>query len=85
MDFHLTYSSDIKRCISHSGISKESLQKMAWKERKKEREERRKSTAEEELRRIEDREKILERERQLEEERKVDFLKILNISNTEPS
>lgn len=61
--------SDFKRVIAAIGRSKESLQKQALKERKKEREERRRLTAEEELARCAEREKLLEREKQLEEER----------------
>ncbi|GFR92729.1 switch-associated protein 70 [Elysia marginata] len=61
--------SDFKRVIVAIGTSKESLQKQALKERKRDREERRRLTAEEELARCAEREKLLEREKQLEEER----------------
>ncbi|GFN99524.1 switch-associated protein 70 [Plakobranchus ocellatus] len=61
--------SDLKRVIQSIGTSKESLQKQAVKQRKREREERRRLTAEEEMRRCAEREQLLEREKQLEEER----------------
>ncbi|CAL1543031.1 unnamed protein product [Lymnaea stagnalis] len=60
---------DIKVVVSSIGKSKGSLQHLGWKERKKERAERRRRTAEEELNRCAEREKLLERERELEEER----------------
>ncbi|RUS83374.1 hypothetical protein EGW08_008877 [Elysia chlorotica] len=63
--------SDFKKVFQAIGTSKESLQKQALKERKREREERRRLTAEEELARCAEREKLLEREKQLEEERQV--------------
>ncbi|XP_005108485.1 switch-associated protein 70 [Aplysia californica] len=64
------WMSDIKHVVNSVGSTGVSLQRLAWKERKKEREEKRRRTAEEEMRRVADREKLLDRERQLEEERK---------------
>lgn len=52
------------------------MQRQAWRERKKSREEIRRRTAEEELRRCEEREKLADRERQLEEAQKVIFKKL---------
>lgn len=64
------WMSDLKRVVNSVGTKKESLQRQAWKERKKSREEKRRRTAEEELRRCEEREKLADRERQLEEAKK---------------
>ena len=69
--FYISLSSDIKKVIHNIEFSNESLQKKAWRERKKEREERRRRTAEEEMKRVADREMLQDRERELEEERKV--------------